>query len=164
MTDRYDSLFELAAANHGEQDWRLLKAIAVVESALDETAYRHSRQEARFYQRYILDRPKWTAHRYYDQPRVIAASYGLMQLMYTTATWMGFPEQGDWWLLFEPKLNIDLGARYFSQKLGRYHDREHALAAYNAGALSLTVDGQPVNAWYVAKVKQAYAAVEAEGE
>lgn len=54
---------------------------------------------------------------------------GLMQLMPTTAKWLGVEDA------FNPEANIDAGVRYFRRLLDRFDgDVELALAAYNAGS------------------------------
>lgn len=80
----------------------LLKAVAQVESALDPNAYRF---EPGFWDRYLKNNPEWRG----KDPKVVSASYGLMQIMYTTAWSMGF--RGKATDLYDPLINIDLGAK-----------------------------------------------------
>jgi soluble lytic murein transglycosylase-like protein len=82
----------------------LIKALIQTESSFNERAYRF---EPGFYDRYIRNQSKYMDHKYYGLPRIISASYGLTQIMYTTAEELGFiniePE-----ILYDPKANIKL--------------------------------------------------------
>jgi soluble lytic murein transglycosylase-like protein len=60
-------------------------------------------------------------------------SYGLMQLMGNTAREMGFTSD-DWQDLFDPMINIRLGAKYFSKLLkSEDGDTRKALLRWNGG-------------------------------
>jgi hypothetical protein len=88
--------------------------------------------------------PKAVSHR---------GAQGLMQLMPTTARWLGVHDP------FDPALNIDAGVRYFKDLLDRFDgDVQLALAAYNAGCRYVRkYDGVPPFATtraYIKKVLQ----------
>lgn len=65
------------------------------------------------------------------EPRIHEASYGLMQLLGRTAKRLGF--RGPLADLYDPRINIPLGARYFSGLLTKYREPGAALAHYNGG-------------------------------
>ncbi len=60
---------------------------------------------------------------------------GLMQLMPATASQLGVRNP------FDPRENLDAGARFFRQLLTLYGDLPTALAAYNAGPSKTNADG-----------------------
>lgn len=89
----------LQAAQEYDVDAALIRAIIMVESS---------------------NNPHAVSHR---------GAQGLMQLMPTTAKWLGVEDS------FNPEANIDAGVRYFRRLLDRFDgDVELALAAYNAGS------------------------------
>jgi len=118
-----------------------LKAVCLVESDLNELAYRF---EPKFWERYLKDNPEWKD----KNPKEVSASYSLCQLMFTTAWGLGFRGTGE--DLYNPVYNIELGAKFIRQhvdkcKRERYHFNtpfnplSMAMARYN-GAL-MRMDG-----------------------
>lgn len=58
--------------------------------------------------------------------------YGIMQMQLGTARMLGF--HGKPSDLLQWKLNLQYGVSYLNEKLKKYHSKESAVAAYNAGA------------------------------
>lgn len=123
MTD-YRQEIEIAAATHG-LDADLVQAVVEQESSYRWFAYRF---EPAFFTRYLAHLPEYAKR----DPKEVSASYGLMQVMYTTAYEHGF--KGDAWDMVRPNVALDNGCRVLA-KLLRWSDgaTEQALAAYNAG-------------------------------
>ena len=93
----------------------LLKAVAQVESALDPNAYRF---EPKYWVRYMKDDPIWRG----KDPKIVSASYGLMQILVKTSWDMGFrgkPED-----LYDPLTNINLGAKLLKANIEMVTDRK----------------------------------------
>jgi len=86
----------------------LLKGMAICESSLAEREYRY---EPAFFRRYLADKPEWK-----DQdPAIVSASYGLFQIMWTTAYWLGFRgTQEDLW---NPVINTELAGKLLRKLL-----------------------------------------------
>lgn len=110
----------------------ILKAIAMTESSLNERAYRY---EPAFWTRYMKGKPEWEGRDVAE----VSASYGLMQLMFATATWLGFKGSGE--DLYNPVVNIELGAKLLRKLLNKVKFEssalwaiETSLAQYNGGA------------------------------
>lgn len=115
-------------------DPNLVEAIVWQESSDHTDAFR---PEPAFYEKYLKGKPEWAGW----IPRRIASSYGLMQVMYTTAIlngWHGAPEE-----LFLPEVGLNAGCarlRYLLEWMqqnfpgvSRPAQRDAALAAYNGG-------------------------------
>jgi len=114
-----------AATTHG-LDPDLVEALVLVESAGQAHAYRY---EPQFWARYLATDPLYQ-HR---NPHRVAASYGLMQIMYVVAVEVGFTE-ADPEYLFVPHINLEFGCRKLRLLLlWAQEDVAQALCAYNGG-------------------------------
>jgi len=87
---------------------------------------------------------------------------GLMQLLPQTAAQLGVHD------IFDPKENVEAGARYLKELLGKYNNNMTlALAAYNAGPERVEQYGRrvppyPETLLYVQRIARSYAKVKAE--
>lgn len=139
----------------------MVKAVARVESSWKPKAYRY---EPVYWEMYMKDKPEWKG----SDPRVVSASWGLMQLMFPTAKEMGY-DGNDGAGLCDPDVNIGLGAKYIRRLLDAVwadglpwkHDELSAyditLARYNGGPhRNPAPDGTLRNRAYVDKVWAAF--------
>lgn len=120
-------LADNSAVRHGI-DPRLLRAVVSVESSWNPRAYRH---EPKFFDRYVKGTP-WMKLWGGDSRR-LAASYGLGQLMYSTAVRAGFPRDRPPEDLYDPRVNLDLTARHLAGLNHRFGNVRDVAAAYNSG-------------------------------
>lgn len=137
----------------------LLKAVMIIESSGDERAYRF---EPQFWTRYLKNNPEWKD----KNPAEVSASFGLFQLMYTTAHGLGFRGTGE--DLYNPAINIELGAKLVRNLLDKVRDKhsylntnlwdiEIALAWYNGGSKNNpSPEGKLRNQRYVTRVLEKY--------
>jgi len=109
----HENDFDLLVAEAGEAwsvDPALIKAIIGAESEFKPNAYR-------------------------AEPQINDASYGLMQLLYSTARTIGYT--GSTSGLYDPTTNIRLGTRFLADLIKTAAQRGHgvdaAVSAYNAG-------------------------------
>jgi soluble lytic murein transglycosylase-like protein len=134
-----------AAWKHG-LDPLLVEAIVWQESAGRADAFRF---EPAYYDRYVAGKPEWATW----EPRRVASSYGLMQIMYLTALaheWSGPPEG-----LFDIPTNLDIGCRILRRLLETFKfDVLKGLAAYNGGPGGVT---RPLPLRYAREVRDRYA-------
>ena len=125
---QYDSLIQEIALAEGV-DPAVLAAVVETESGGVATSIRY---EPAFEQRYIIPNPRWTSLPW--STRAMASSYGLGQLMFTTAVDVGYPDRSDPRGLLDPRTNLTLTARLLRKLLRKYGgDVEDAIAAYNSG-------------------------------
>lgn len=141
-----------AAAREWHLDPDLVQAVVEVESGGRFHAYRY---EPAFYHRYLEGRAAWAGCR----PMEISASYGLMQVMYTTAVGLGFTGQP--WELFNPAVSLYYGCKLLARLLAWAQETPtdeatqlaSTLAAYNGGKRGNAPDSEPDrNADYASKV------------
>lgn len=120
----YRALIERTAAAHG-LDADLVEAIVIAESNGYTDAFRH---EPDFYRQYLAHNAEYAGL----NPRRISSSYGLMQVMFTTAQHYGFQDHPE--LLFVPEIGLSYGCLHLAQLL-RWATGEirKAVAAYNGG-------------------------------
>ena len=114
------------AAHERGLDPNLVEAVVICESSGRTDAFRF---EPMFYERYLKGRPQWAG----QNPRRVASSYGLMQVMYTTAVEHGFSYDAPEYL-FIPTVGLDMGCTVLAAFLEwAGGDVLKALAAYNGG-------------------------------
>lgn len=133
-----------------------LKAIATCESALNPFAYRY---EPAFWTRYMKDDPVWRG----KDPKLVSASYGLMQVMVKTAYDLGY--RGSPEGLYDPDKSVELGAKLLRKNLSKIITTpdiellpiEISTCQYNGGSRgNPRPDGTLRNQSYLTKVKKAY--------
>ncbi len=133
--EKYQQPILAASQKHGVPIPAIIATIST-ESSGNPKAYRY---EPDFYDRYIKNKNRWKDNPFYESPKRISASYGLMQIMYTTAYSVGFrgnPED-----LHDPETNIDVGSAYIAspfQKKNHGWDPPKIACAYNAGSVRPT--------------------------
>jgi len=124
----YDDLI-LKYAKQYNIEPALLKAIITIESAFDEKTYRY-------------------------EPHRNDASYGLTQLLYQTAKNLGFKGKPN--DLYDPKININYGAKFLSILQKQYKNLDDVIASYNMGfprpasrttSIIISIYGKPKPDW-----------------
>lgn len=158
----YSNEIEIAAARYSLPP-RLVEAIVIQESSGDTDAFRY---EPAFWKRYLVHLPRFKG----SNPRRVSSSYGLMQVMFTTAQERGYPGTPEG--LFVPEVGLDVGCRHLrwlvgwatgSQFAGALPQRQlrSVLASYNGGKADNAPDyPHPLlrNDSYASKVLKLYGA------
>jgi soluble lytic murein transglycosylase-like protein len=126
MTFPYRAEVEVIASRHGLTP-DLVQAVCMVESAGKTDAYRF---EPDFWATYIQNNPKYDG----ANPARVSASYGLMQVMFTTAVEHGMAPTEPPEYLFVPIIGLDWGCRILAKRIAwAKGDLRKALASYNGG-------------------------------
>ena len=94
---------------------------------------------------------------YKQEPHVKDASWGLMQVLLSTAKWISGNNDLTASQLMDPSFNIYVGTKYLAYLMGRYSKLTDVMAAYNAGSPRLDASGKYVNQSYVDKASKWYA-------
>ncbi len=137
-------------------DEKLIRAIIRKESSWNPWAFRVERG---FWSRYLAGiknifwGTKEKDERWLTYPDIVSASYGLMQVMLTTAMELGFRFQYPF-ELFDPANNIKFGCLLLKKSYERYGNWLDAISAYNQGNNRKDLSGKYVNQDYVDKVNQ----------
>lgn len=127
----------------------VIEAMVMVESIGRADAFR---EEPAFWRKYLATNDLYK----HMNPRVAAGSYGLMQVMYSTARDMGFPADRDPEDLFVPRRSLEYGCKYLAwirDEKFRGLPLEACLAAYNGGPTDDNRRAPYRNREYVARVK-----------
>lgn len=130
----YSQEIEAAALAHGLPA-RLVEAVVIQESSGDTDAFRY---EPAFWRRYLSKLERFKG----SNPRRVSSSYGLMQVMFTTAQEAGYSGNPEG--LFVPEVGLDVGCRHLraliAWAMGDGYSAAHpsrrlraALASYNGG-------------------------------
>jgi soluble lytic murein transglycosylase-like protein len=156
-TNTYQDLIKSNALNF-DIDAKLITAIIKTESSFNPYAIRPERG---FWKRYwigikaLFYRTLEKDEKWLDYPDLVSSSYGLMQLMLTTAMELGFrftyPTE-----LLNPVINIKFGCKLLRKFYDRYGSWDDAISSYNQGNNKKNLDGTYKNQDYVNKVKQNY--------
>lgn len=111
-----DKLFCINAKKYGlEKLW--LKALGIHESSLNPRAYRY---EPAFWEKYLKNNPEWKDR----DASIVSASWGIFQIMFTTAWALGLRTQPDEAMvedLCNPVINIELGSKLLRQILDKLY-------------------------------------------
>ena len=120
----YRDLIVSTAGGHG-LDPNLVEAVVIAESSGHTDAFRF---EPGFYRRYLEGKSEYAG----QNPRRVSSSYGLMQVMFTTAQQYGFKDNPE--ALFVPESGLQYGCLHLKTLL-RWSkgDERKAAAAYNGG-------------------------------
>ncbi len=127
------------AIDRARDTWGPLYGVSVPRELVRAMIVRESRVQTRP----VLVDTLATRHERDRAGRVYATSYGLMQVLDTTAKELGL--KGDPKALYIPEVGISYGVKYLAKQLRRYGNIVKAVAAYNAGSARQDAKGRFVN-------------------
>ena len=159
MAVDYDVLFQKHGAAHGV-DWRILKAIATVESQLNTRAENPDGLSAGIMQIHCDPHGRGSAARG-QEPVAAAPAHGTAcRNRFDIAAWPPATRAD----LYDPDYNIAIGAQILAWNLRNYGQRK-GIAAYNQWSARKTQRGEPFpNQHYVDKVLRTYRQLKTEGD
>lgn len=89
------------------------------------------------------------------EPKLDTSSYGLTQILYTTAKDYGFT--GDEDSLFDDNVNLKFGLKYLKKQYDKYNQNiQDTISAYNLGTAKKLSSGKYANQQYVNQVLSYY--------
>jgi soluble lytic murein transglycosylase-like protein len=151
----FDEIIKNCSQIYGIEE-RLIRAIIRKESSWNPWAIRVERG---FWRRYwvgikaLFIRTPEKDERWLAYPDLVATSYGLMQIMLTTAMELGFRFQYPTELL-DPETNINYGCLLLKKNYKQYGNWQDAISAYNQGNPRKDKNGRYCNQQYVDTVVQ----------
>jgi soluble lytic murein transglycosylase-like protein len=134
-----------------------LKYLPIVQAAADKWGVPTALLMA-----HIKQESAWNEKAFRDEPQISDFSVGLMQLLTGTARTLDpsvTPDQ-----LYDPSVNVDLGAKLIAKNLTRYSgDLKSSIASFNSGSAFVNENGEFTNSKgstivndYVTKVMKNY--------
>lgn len=124
-SNEIENIISKASAAYGVPK-ALIKATVKVESDFNPSAFR-------------------------QEPHLKDASWGLMQILLSTARWISKNPDLTASALMQPEFNVYVGTMYLKYLMGKYGNIQDVMAAYNAGSPRRKADGSYANQAYVDK-------------
>lgn len=128
---------------------------ATLEPIIQEIGAKYNVEPA-LIKAHITQESNWDVNATRFEPKLNDSSWGLMQVLLTTAKAVSGNPNLTASQLVDPATNIDIGTKFIAQNLRRFGNLSDAIAAYNAGSPKLTSLGKYINENYVSKVMGYY--------
>ena len=137
----------------------MLGAVTVSQETLDPIINAMGQKygvEPALIKAHIKQESNWDVNASRYENKLKDSSWGLMQVLLTTAKSILNNPNLAITELIQPAVNIEAGTAYIAQNLSRFGNMRDAIAAYNAGSPRLNKDGKYINQSYVDKVTNNY--------